>query len=273
MIKGEKMMTKRRYLALIQQSVNKDDISFEEIATDYLYRAHLKQDLKSFIMHDVEIGLNNASAAKVAMSKSATYATLKREKIPAIEHVFIMNSNSRFISGDSFQLARELFYQWGETVVLKQDNGSQGNNVYKISDIVELNKQLQSIFSLQANASISPYYEAIFEYRIVTLLGEPKLLLAKERTRSWKHNLISGALSKDVEPTKIPQLSEIASKVAKAMELDFCSIDILETTSGLRVLEVNEQVMLDEYCKNNENREEKVAQLYREAFLERFKRI
>ncbi len=267
------MMTRRRYLALIQQSVKIDDISFEEISPDYLYRVHLKQDQKSFIMHDVEIGLNNASAAKVAMSKSATYATLKRENIPSIEHVFIMNSYSRFISGDSFQLARELFYKWGEAVVLKQDNGSQGNNVYKINNIEDLIKQLQSIFSLQTNASISPYYEAIFEYRIVTLLGEPKILLAKERTNSWKHNLISGALSKDVEATKIPQLSKMASKVARAMELDFCSIDILETTSGLRVLEVNEQVMLDEYCKKDQCREEKVSQLYREAILERFERL
>jgi glutathione synthase/RimK-type ligase-like ATP-grasp enzyme len=263
--------TNRPYLSLIQSSVKSDGVYFEEISPNYLYRSILGN--KSFIMHDIEVGLNNSAAAKIAMSKSGTFETLRHFQIPAIEHVFLMNNNSRFSKSDSFELAKTLFYQWGKKVVLKQDNGSQGHNVYKITTMEELVTCLQTLFSLNVDGAISPFNEATYEYRIVTLENEPKLFLAKERTTSWKHNLIGGALSKDVPEDKIPLLTAIASNASLALELDFCTVDILETSNGLFVLEINEQVMLDEFCKNDKERQEKVAQLYREAIIKRFEKI
>ncbi|RXI99972.1 hypothetical protein DS745_13960 [Anaerobacillus alkaliphilus] len=262
------MPTNRPYLSLIQQSVKNDGVTFEEITPNYLYKAVMNE--KSFLMHDVEVGLNNSAAAKSAMSKSGTFDLLQYFKIPAVEHVFLMNNRSRFSQSNSFHVAREFFIQSNEKVVLKQNNGSQGSNVYKITSLDSLDQSLQALFDLQMDATISPYYEASFEYRIVTLNGEPMLWLAKERTTSWKHNLISGAKSIDVPQELLPQLSELAEQAAKALELNFCTVDILETSDGLRVLELNEQVMLDEYCKNNTERQKKVSKVYREALLARF---
>ncbi|MCT8139587.1 hypothetical protein H1D32_18890 [Anaerobacillus sp. CMMVII] len=265
------MTTNRPYLNLIQHSVKNDGVSFEEIVPNYLYRAILGE--KSFLMHDVEVGLNNSAAAKTAMSKSGTYETLKYYDIPAIEHAFLMNTSSRFSKNDSFELAKQLFSQWNKKVVVKQDNGSQGNNVYKVTSIEELIKCLKLLFQLGVNASISPYEEATYEYRIVTLASKPKLFLGKQRTTSWKHNLISGAIAIDIPDEQAPQLATLANKAASALELDFCTVDILQTSRGLHVLEINEQVMLDEYCKNNPDRQRKVADVYREAVLRRFKKI
>lgn len=265
------MAKSRPYLSLIQNSVISDGVSFEEVAPNFLYRAIL--DDKSFLMHDVEIGLNNSAAAKTAMSKSGTFDTLSYFQVPAIEHIFLMNTNSRFTMSDAFEIAKKRFYQWNENVVLKQDNGSQGNNVYKITTLAELEEKLHYLFNMNVNGVISPYLPSTYEYRIVTLNKEPKLFLAKERTTSWKHNLISGALSIDVPEEKIPLLSDLANKAAMALELDFCTVDILETATGLFVLEINEQVMLDEYCKNDTLRQQKVAAIYREAILTRFNEI
>ncbi len=262
------MPTNRPYLSLIQHSVTADGVTFEEISANYLYRAIMND--KSFLMHDVEVGLNNSAAAKVSMSKSGTYATLHHAKVPAVEHFFLMNTNSRFNQTNSIELARKLFDRWNKTVVIKQDNGSQGNNVFKVSTLHELEERLQFLFDREVHASISPYKEATYEYRIVMLNRQPRLFLAKERTTSWKHNLISGAKSIDVTEHLIPQLSELAKNATEAVELEFCTVDILDTTDGLFVLEVNEQVMLDEYSKNNQMRQEKVAQIYREAILTRF---
>ncbi|QOY36262.1 ATP-grasp domain-containing protein [Anaerobacillus isosaccharinicus] len=265
------MATSRPYLSLIQSSVKNDGVSFEEVSPNYLYRAIL--DDKSFLMHDVEIGLNNSAAAKTALSKSGTFDALSYFQVPAIEHIFLINTNSRFNKSDVFEIAKKQFYQWNENVVLKQDNGSQGNNVYKITTLAEFEEKLHYLFNLNVNGAISPYHPSTYEYRIVTLNNEPKLFLAKERTISWKHNLISGALSVDVPEEKIPLLSDLAKKAAIALELDFCTVDILETATGLLVLEVNEQVMLDEYCKNDTLRQQKVAALYREAILTRFNKM
>ncbi|MFN7251330.1 MAG: RimK family alpha-L-glutamate ligase [Anaerobacillus sp.] len=261
------MATNRPYLSLVQNSVIDDNITFEEIAHNYLYLA--RQGDKTFLMHDVEVGLNNSASAKTAMSKSGTYELLSYYQIPAVEHIFLLNENSRFAHNNPFAEAEKLFFQWGRSVVLKQDNGSQGSNVYKITTVDELEARLHELFSLQVNGAISPYRESNHEYRIVTLNHQPKLFLAKERTTSWKHNLINGAISKDVPEEKIPILSELAIRASMALDLEFCTIDILETTNGLHVLEINEQVMLDEYCKGNKERQAKVAALYREAILQR----
>lgn len=265
------MSTNRPYLSLIQNSVKIDGVSFEEVSPNYLYRAIFND--QSFLMHDVEIGLNNSAATKTAMSKSGTYDTLSYYGVPAIEHKFLMNTNSRFNKSNAFEIAQKQFYKWNENVVLKQDNGSQGSNVYKITTVAELEDTLHRLFNMNVNGAISPYQPSTYEYRIVTLKNEPKLLLAKERTTSWKHNLVSGALSVDVPDKKIPLLSDLANKASIALELDFCTVDILETATGLLVLEINEQVMLDEYCKNNTLRQQKVAALYREAILTRFNKM
>ncbi|MFC0560739.1 ATP-grasp domain-containing protein [Halalkalibacter alkalisediminis] len=263
-------MTDRPYLALIQESVQHDDVTFEEIAPNYLYRA--KKEQKSFIMHDVEIGLNNSASLKIARSKSGTYSVLKKAGIPAVEHYFLLNDSSRFSKSNSYHLAAGHFHSFGENMVLKQDDGSQGKNVYQIHSAEELQSKLKTLFSLEVNACLSPYYPSTYEYRIIMLKDEPKLFLAKERTTSWKHNLIGGSLSKEVPAALIPILSKIATDTSTALELDFCSVDILDTSHGLLVLEVNEQVMLDEYVKGDPNRKEKVSAIYREAILERFTR-
>jgi glutathione synthase/RimK-type ligase-like ATP-grasp enzyme len=265
------LATNRPYLSLIQNSVIHDNITFEEITHNYLYLA--KRGDKTFLMHDVEVGLNNSAAAKTAMSKSGTYELLSYYQIPAIEHIFLLNENSRFAHNNPFAAAQKLFFQWDRSVVLKQDNGSQGSNVYKITTVDELEARLEELSSLQVNSAISPYREANVEYRIVTLNYEPKLFLAKERTTSWKHNLINGAISKEVSEEKIPLLSNLAISASMALELEFCTVDILETENDLHVLEINEQVMLDEYCKGNKDRQAKVAAIYREAILRRLSQV
>lgn len=264
-------MTYRPYLALIQASVQKDQVTFEEISPDYIYR--VKKEKKSFLMHDVEVGLNNSASMKIARSKSGTYSVLHKANIPVVEHRFLLNQSSRFSNSNSFQLAKNLFHSFNENVVLKQDDGSQGKNVFQINSAHELELHLESLFSLQLNACLSPFFPSTYEYRTIVLNEKARLFFAKERTNSWKHNLIGGSRSTDVPEALIPILSKMATDTAHALELDFCSVDILDTPNGLLVLEVNEQVMLDEYVKGNSNRKEKVAAIYREAILERFKRI
>jgi glutathione synthase/RimK-type ligase-like ATP-grasp enzyme len=181
-----------------------------------------------------------------------------------------MNPASRFCASDPFQLAAALFEQYEGQVVLKQDNGSQGNNVFRIRDQAELQEKLSYFFSLQLNAAISPYYESALEYRVVLLSHVPRIFLAKQRGTSWKHNLISGAVSLEVDAETLPGLKQWASQTTKGMDLDFCSVDLLATAKGLMVLEVNDMVMLDEYLKQDPSRRDKIANLYRDAILARF---
>lgn len=86
--------------------------------------------------------------------------------------------------------------------------------------------------------------------------------------------MINGAVTIEVsDQAKRKALAELASQTSKAMGLDFCSIDILETNQGLKVIEVNHKVMLDEYCKQNPSEVSALSDLYREVILQRFEKL
>lgn len=261
----------RPYLEMIKNSVRKENIFFKEIASDYLH--HVIKDEKFFVMYDVEIGLNNSSSSKLATSKSATFDVLNQANIPAVEHFFLINNESRFCKTDPFAAAHELFTKFGKNVVLKPDNGRQGHHVFLINKTSQLKEKLHFLYSIGNNAALSPYYDSALEYRVVILCGIPRIFLAKEKRNSWKHNLVNGAMPKEVDSEKIPMLAELAKQSATALQLEFCSVDILETAAGLKILEVNEQVMLDEYLKKTSYNQKAVSELYRDAILQRFKNL
>lgn len=265
-------MTTRPYLRMVHHSVQSLGIIFEEITPNFVYRAI--HGSKSFVMVDTEIGLNNSASTLIAMSKSLTYDVLRKSNVPAVEHIYLANPDARFSNKDSYHLAEHCFYEFNKHVVLKQDNGAQGNNVYKVDDINDLHRRLRDLFALQLNASIGPFYEAEVEYRVVTFNHQARVILGKKRVNSWKHNLINGAVAIEIEDrAKALALSELAAQTSKAMGLDFCSVDILDTNQGLLVIEVNHKVMLDEYCKQNPSEVSQLSALYKEVILQRFELI
>lgn len=265
-------MTTRPYLKMIQHSVKSRGISFEEITPNFVYRA--TDGVHSFVMVDAEIGLNSSASTIIAMSKSLTYDVLRKANIPAVEHVYLAHPDSKFSNLDPYPIAKDYFHKCNGEAVVKQDNGAQGNHVYKINEIADLHEKLNLLFSLQLNGAIGPYYEAEIEYRIVTFNHLARVFLGKKRVHSWKHNLINGAVTIEVsDQAKREALAELASQTSKAMGLDFCSIDILETNQGLKVIEVNHKVMLDEYCKQNPSEVPALSDLYREVILRRFEKL
>ncbi|MEK4292167.1 ATP-grasp domain-containing protein [Paenibacillus sp. FSL R5-0914] len=265
-------MTTRPYLKMIQHSVTTSGITFEEVTPNFVYRA--TDGLKSFVMVDAEIGLNNSASTIIAMSKSLTYDVLHKANIPAVEHIYLPHPDSKFNNLNPYSLAERYFQTLNGVVVMKQDNGAQGNHVYKINEIADLHEKLDLLFSLQLNGAMGPYYEAEIEYRIVTFNHQARVFLGKKRVRSWKHNLINGAIAIEVsDQAKRAALAALASETSKAMGLDFCSVDILETDQGLRVIEVNHKVMLDEYCKQNPSEVPALSDLYQEVILQRFEKL
>ncbi|OZQ68779.1 hypothetical protein CA600_04980 [Paenibacillus sp. VTT E-133280] len=265
-------MTTRPYLKMIQHSVTTSGITFEEVTPNFVYRA--SDGLKSFVMVDAEIGLNSSASTIIAMSKSLTYDVLHKGDVAAVEHTYLAHPDAKFNHSDPYELAKRSFYKFNKQVVVKQDNGAQGNHVYKINEIADLHEKLDLLFSLQLNGAIGPYYEAEIEYRIVTFNHQARVFLGKKRVHSWKHNLINGALAIEVnDHAKRVALAELASRASKALGLDFCSVDILETNQGLMVIEVNHKVMLDEYCKQNPSEVPALSDLYREVILQRLDQL
>lgn len=82
---------------------------------------------------------------------------------------------------------------------------------------------------------------------------------------NWKSNLGEGAQAEIIENETIKQL---AVKAANAINIRFCSVDIIETTLGeFYVLEINSGVMIEHFLNSNPQEYNRVKAIYEKAVL------
>jgi glutathione synthase/RimK-type ligase-like ATP-grasp enzyme len=259
---------KRPFLSLIHEAGKAFGIQFFEIERNAVYRA--EKNGKAFLMYNVDFGLNTTSAANIAASKSLTYSVLNKAGIPCVEHAFFLNPNSPYSTNDVQEEVEKFFQAYGPKIVVKPDNGLQGKDVNKVETLSQLHETMTQLFEKNLNVALSPYYEADVEFRVVILKGEAKLSFAKEKLCSWKHNLTGGyAKAKEMDGYSndfVNELQNLAIQAAKALELNFCTVDILNTLEGIKVLEANSSVFLSEYMKTSEKAKQQAFQLYQDAF-------
>ncbi|WP_046746256.1 ATP-grasp domain-containing protein [Kordia zhangzhouensis] len=82
---------------------------------------------------------------------------------------------------------------------------------------------------------------------------------------NWKSNLGEGAQAEIIENNII---SALATKAAKAINIRFCSVDIIETVTGeFFVLEINSGVMIEHFLNNQPQEYNRVRAIYEKAVL------
>ncbi|EDP97597.1 hypothetical protein U8527_04570 [Kordia algicida OT-1] len=82
---------------------------------------------------------------------------------------------------------------------------------------------------------------------------------------NWKSNLGEGAQAEIIQNKKI---STLAVKAANAINIRFCSVDIIETTLGeFYVLEINSGVMIEHFLNSNPQEYDRVKMIYEKAVL------
>lgn len=82
---------------------------------------------------------------------------------------------------------------------------------------------------------------------------------------NWKSNLGEGAQAEIIQNKTIKQL---AVKAANAINIRFCSVDIIETTLGaFYVLEINSGVMIEHFLNSNPQEYNRVKMIYEKAVL------
>jgi len=89
---------------------------------------------------------------------------------------------------------------------------------------------------------------------------------------SWKHNLSGGAIPKILEKGDLYQkIEDIAITAGKAMNINFATIDIIETNDNmLYVLEVNSGICTTIFTNLVENGSKIIKDIYREAITKLF---
>lgn len=310
-------MEERVFHVLMKEVCAEEGIKVEKLSYNWILQ--LSKDGKVRHITGTRFDLNPEAAGNIACDKYATYEVLKSQNVPIIEHVMIFNPATRtsLIENDGIWIkVTSEFLKYG-CLVVKPNNGCEGQGVTLCHSIKETESAIQKLFKTQNSISICPYYDIKTEYRTFYLDGEIKLIygktkpfvvgdgkstlgelvealnlpdknVVKDNLRelnlayipcegeqvdiSWKYNLSGGA-----KPTVLAggelynQIEQLAIQAGKSMNINFATIDIIETNDGnLYVLEINSGIGATIFTELVEGGTEIIKGIYRQAVRKLF---
>ena len=272
---------RKNFTKLIRTIAEEEGMQITGFSGDWSFR--LEKDGKVRYTVGYHFPLNLASVKELCQDKCLTYEVLTAAGVPAAEHLFFPNPASvAGIDRDAAWNRAVSLLREGKEVVVKNNYGTGGNQVYRVKTEEELEETVNTVYQRSYAASLSPFYEIREEYRVVMLDGEPRLTIRKERESrinekgekeylNWKHNLGQGATGIVVEdPAILKKLYPIAKAAVEALGIRFCSADIIDTPEGLMVLEINAGVMLEHFSGQSPECFAKAKEIYRAAILAAF---
>ncbi|MBQ3967404.1 MAG: hypothetical protein II688_01795 [Lachnospiraceae bacterium] len=227
-----------------------------------------KEGKRAFV-YGYQFGLDNGAVSGILKDKAAAYELMNKAGIKAVPHYCIMNPKFPEFSSleSSWEIMLAYLEKYGQ-VVLKDNLGTGGRDVYLVKTKAELEKAAHIIFERASSAAVSPYVDIINEYRAVMLDGQIRLLFAKQRVDSWKHNLGQGSIPIIMDENSAPcMIKDLARKAVDLFGLRFASVDIIETKEGCMILEINGGVMMENIAGTNGDLYEKAKGIYRDAIL------
>lgn len=127
---------------------------------------------------------NPEATGNIACDKYATYEVLKSQHIPIIEHSIVFNpaQRSSYIPANGlWQSIIDYYMQYGPQVVVKPNNGSEGQGVCLCNNIDEVKQNIENLFKTNSSLSICPYYDITTEYRTFYLDEECLLTYGKTK--------------------------------------------------------------------------------------------
>lgn len=264
------------FAKIIKESCKELNIQVETFSNDWAFRME-KNGVVRYIV-GYHFPLNLSASKELCQDKCLTYEALRRDGVPAVPHLFLPVFHAG--EGEDMESLTPIMEKWIEEtgyVVVKDNYGTGGNQVYRLTSIEEVEKTRQQIYQKSYACSVSPFFTIKEEYRVTMLDGEPLQVIRKERQSTvnengekvylnWKHNLGQGATGILVEDEeKKRALYPIAKQVMKTMNLRFASVDIVETDEGLFVLEANAGVMMEHFAGQSPECYEKAKRIYKMA--------
>jgi ribosomal protein S6--L-glutamate ligase len=167
------------------------------------------------------------------LDKTLQYALLSEANIPIIES---------YVFGDKDTALQEA-NKLGFPLIIKENTGSCGVQVYKIENEIELAEKLGEGYGLRTIKShiFQRYLTGGQDLRVIildgTVLGAMKRIAKKG---SYLTNFSQGGFVESYDISKDKEACDIALKVAELFKLDYCGVDLMKDKDGKWiVLEVN----------------------------------
>ncbi len=248
-------MKKRFFIEILKEICAEEKLNLEIFCHEWMCKITDKKTGQHTWTEGYNFNLNSAVNYLTLYDKVLTSCVLQNGGVATIENKLILKEDWRIcleIQKTAKSEVGEILKEFSLPVVVKINNGSQGNGVYlcetekEVENIVDVLKTKQSL-------AISKYYESKFEYRFYILDGEILFAYKKIRNGSWQHNLSKGATAQLIEKkySLYLELKKLALQAFKVLDLCLAAVDILDTEEGLKVIEVNNGIMMDGFAAIN----------------------
>jgi glutathione synthase/RimK-type ligase-like ATP-grasp enzyme len=182
-----------------------------------------------------DLGLNSAVAHRIANDKAAAAEVLQICGVPCVPHTLFLNPklNEYIPPQRSWEAMIALLRDNPTGIVVKPNEGTSGDSVFRVLTEPDLEVAVHKIFSSSLSLAISPYVDVENEVRVVLVDHHPVVTYSKDRPAvvgDGKHSLLELALA--ATP------AELRSTVLPAMvgDLDRAALDAIPPLGQRRVL-------------------------------------
>jgi glutathione synthase/RimK-type ligase-like ATP-grasp enzyme len=160
----------------------------------------MQRGAKRHFAFGYDLGLNSATAHRIANDKAATAEVLQFCGVACIPHALFLNPklNEYVPPFQSWDAMLGLLRENPQGVVVKPSEGTSGDAVFKVLSAPDLELAAHRIFSANSSLVISPYVDIENEVRVVLLDHRPVVVYGKNRRSvagDGKHSLLELALA------------------------------------------------------------------------------
>ena len=163
---------------LIKEICNEENIDYKLISKDWVMM--LSKNNITKCISGYRFPLNDHALGSIIDDKYAFYDLCKDLDLPIIDHQIFFNPKT--LNGKkTFSLLEKYFKENKNNIVIKPNNGTEGNNVFHITKKEELLDKVKELFKNNYSISACPFYKINSEYRVVVLNKKVKLIFEKQK--------------------------------------------------------------------------------------------
>lgn len=184
----------------------------------------------------------------------------KEELIPIIEKLF--QDNNTLVMCPFYEIETEYrtIYLDGQCMLTygKKIPYIIGDGIHSIEELIRKNDRIKI-------EKIKDETKQEIDFKRVPKLQEKVEIL-------WKHNLSGGAIPEIIQNKELEKrIHQIVKQTAKALNLRFASIDVIQTKTGeLYVLEVNSGIFMKNFMEEYQNGYQIAKKIYKKAIKNAF---
>ena len=271
---------------LIEQVCNEQGIKIKYLSNNWILELK-RNDIKKYIA-GCKFGLNDHALGEIFDDKYATYDLLKSNNIPVVETKLLYSKqdpNGYAKKYQDYNQVLDFFEKNHNQIVIKSNNGTCGDEVFKITSKEEVIPLVENLFMSHSSLCYCPYYEIENEYRVIVLnkkvmimykkikpvvygdgVHSIKELLLNFNDHYFKNKVWDATYDRVLKKDEVfeydwrfnlskgacakvevdSNIINFVNKILDVIDIKFASIDVIKTIDNkYMVLEINSGVMME----------------------------